>query len=166
MKNCKGETDYSNTNENGVHDWSNKDGICTVCGTSCDHADQTGETCGICGAELKPAEIISVNISWGDMSFTYDDTVDEVTGKEKGWTDNGTGWVKVANSGNTNVAVTYTYETERTDITGSFSDGTNPVTAPVTILPQEIKQIWLILANKPKEALDKTTIGSVKLIIE
>ena len=110
--------------------------------------------------------IISVSISWGALEFTYDDTLDENTGEELGWTDDGTGWVKVENTGNTAVTVTYTYETRRTDIAGYFSDGTDPVAAPVAIQPQQTKQIWLILENKPTEVLQNTPIGTVKLTVE
>ncbi len=31
------------------HDWSNKDGICTVCHTKCDRVHKPGTTCEVCG---------------------------------------------------------------------------------------------------------------------
>ena len=35
------------------HNWSNLNGICADgCGTECEHTNQTGDTCGICGKEL------------------------------------------------------------------------------------------------------------------
>ncbi|MBQ8833720.1 MAG: hypothetical protein IJ001_02185 [Oscillospiraceae bacterium] len=103
-------------------------------------------------------EIISVNISWGSLNFTYTDGT--------GWNNPETAWVQVENTGNTAVSVTYTYETERTDITGSFFDGTSTVTAPVAIDAETNKKIWLRLDGQPSEALSNTTIGSVKLTIE
>ena len=97
-------------------------------------------------------------ITWGEMDFTYTD--------ESGWNTPDTAWVQVENTGNTAVTVTYDYVTERTDITGSFFDGTATVTAPVAINTESTKKIWLRLDGKPGEALNNTTIGSVKLTIE
>ena len=97
-------------------------------------------------------------ITWGEMDFTYTD--------ESGWNTPDTAWVQVENTGNTAVTVTYDYVTERTDITGSFFDGTATVTAPVAINTESTKKIWLRLDGTPSEALNNTTIGSVKLTIE
>lgn len=108
-------------------------------------------------------DVVSVNISWGDLTYTYSD--EQVDGKDKGWEDNGTGWVQVENTGNTDVNVTYDYVTERTDISGSFSDGTDPVTT-AAIAEKESKKIWLILTGRPKEALSNAHIGTIKLTIE
>ena len=103
-------------------------------------------------------EVTRVNITWGEMDFTYTD--------ESGWNTPDTAWVQVENTGNTSVSVTYTYDTERTDITGSFFDGISTVTAPVAIDAAGTKKIWLRLDGRPGEALNNTTIGSVKLTIE
>ena len=102
-------------------------------------------------------EVTRVNITWGSMNFTYTD--------ESGWDNPDTAWVQVENTGNTAVTVTYDYVTERTDITGSFFDGTATVTAPVVIDAEAAKKIWLRLDGRPGEALNNTTIGSVKLTI-
>ena len=79
-----GEVDPTNHNwENGVctygcntvhepHDWSGKDGICTVCGVSCDHQDSTHttannndnvitESCSKCKVPLGTATITATN---------------------------------------------------------------------------------------------------------
>ncbi|MBR2320322.1 MAG: hypothetical protein IKA50_06035 [Clostridia bacterium] len=103
-------------------------------------------------------QVTSVNITWGEMAFVYTD--------ESGWNNPDTAWVQVENTGNTAVSVTYDYVTERTDITGSFFDGTSTVTAPVAIDTESTKKIWLRLDGRPGEALNNTTIGSVKLTIE
>ena len=31
-----------------------EDGTCTTCGTVCEHTDETGDTCSVCGKELTP----------------------------------------------------------------------------------------------------------------
>ena len=103
-------------------------------------------------------QVTSVNITWGSMDFTYTDG--------SGWNNPDTAWVQVENTGNTSVTVTYDYVTERTDITGSFFDGTATVTAPVAVDTETTKKIWLRLDGKPGEALNNAKIGSVKLTIE
>ncbi len=55
-----GEIDADN------HNWSNLNGICANgCGTECEHTNQTGDTCGICGKELYKALSGTVT-SFGD----------------------------------------------------------------------------------------------------
>lgn len=104
-----------------------------------------------------PAEVVSVDISWGAMSFTYQDGA---------WTDSGSGWFNVENNGsNVPVKVTCIYNTDRTDISGSFTDGTNPVSEPLTLAVNDTKKIWLILSGKPSEALNNTEIGTVTVKI-
>lgn len=140
-------TVYSNTNENGVHNYVN--GKCTLCGHT--------------------IELISVDITWGAMEFTYTDgawNAETHSYGEGSWSDNGTGWVTVENTGNTGVNVTYIYEQVRTDIDGSFTDGTNAITEAVMIPVGEDKTIWLILKNKPTEALSNAHLGTIKLTIE
>ncbi len=44
---CKSELTYYTE-----HDWSQKDGECTRCGEVCEHENQTGSTCEICGIAL------------------------------------------------------------------------------------------------------------------
>ncbi len=47
-----GENEYicnRNLTYHTSHDWSDANGICTGCGDKCDHAEQTGEICEICG---------------------------------------------------------------------------------------------------------------------
>lgn len=36
----------------GTHNWSNKDGVCTVCGFPCNHDGEESGICWICGAEI------------------------------------------------------------------------------------------------------------------
>ncbi|MBQ7779115.1 MAG: hypothetical protein IJ404_01345 [Clostridia bacterium] len=47
---------YDCTNDNQTyyasHDWSNGNGVCVRCGETCEHENQTGSTCEICGKSL------------------------------------------------------------------------------------------------------------------
>lgn len=120
----------------------------------------------------QPPVIISVDITWGDLSFTYSDGTwnpDTHTYDGAGWNvdEEGGNSIKVENTGNTDVNVTYTYEykAEETGITGSFTDGENPVSAPVSLPANNSSTVYLILAGKPKKELEKATIGSVTVTI-
>ena len=59
--------------------------------------------------------------------------------------------IKVENTGNTDVNVTYDYKAEETGITGSFTDGENPVSAPVSLPENGSSTVYLILAGKPEQ---------------
>ena len=113
-------------------------------------------------------DTVSVDIIWGAMSFTYTDGAwdpDTHTNDGGGWTDDGSGWFSVKNNGGKPVNVAYTYTTARTDISGSFTDGTDPVSEPVTLAVNETKKLWLILSGKPDGELDHTELGTVTVKI-
>ena len=117
----------------------------------------------------KPAQI-SVDITWGELSFTYSDG----TWNPETHTYDGAGWnvdeeggnsIKVENTGNTDVNVTYDYKTVENSITGSFTDGENPLSAPVSLPANNSSTVYLILAGKPEQNLDHAKIGSVTVTI-
>ena len=118
-----------------------------------------------------PAQVISVDITWGDLSFTYSDG----TWNPETHTYDGAGWnvdeeggnsIKVENTGNTDVNVTYDYnKAVENGITGSFTDGENPVSEPVSLPENGSSTVYLILAGKPEQELEKATIGSVTVTI-
>lgn len=114
--------------------------------------------------------VISVDITWGDLSFTYSDGTwnpDTHEYENDGWTvDNeGGNSIKVENTGNTDVNVTYDYKAVENGITGSFTDGENPVSEPVSLPENGSSTVYLILAGKPEQELEKATIGSVTVTI-
>ena len=117
-----------------------------------------------------PAQVISVDITWGELSFTYSDGTWNPDTHEydgEGWTvdEEGGNSIKVENTGNTDVNVTYEYKAEETGITGSFTDGENPVSAPVSLPANNSSTVYLILAGKPENELMEATIGSVTVTI-
>ena len=117
----------------------------------------------------KPAQI-SVDITWGDLSFTYSDGTWNPDTHEydgAGWNvdEEGGNSIKVENTGNTDVNVTYDYKAVENGITGSFTDGENPVSAPVSLPVNGSSAVYLILAGKPEQELKKATIGSVTVTI-
>ena len=118
----------------------------------------------------KPAQIISVDITWGELSFTYSDGTWNPDTHEydgEGWTvdeEDGNS-IKVENTGNTDVNVTYDYKAVENGITGSFTDGENPVSAPVSLPENGSSTVYLILAGKPEKELENAIIGSVTVTI-
>lgn len=116
----------------------------------------------------EPPEVISIDISWGAMDFVYDKgTWDPNNHRYNGggWQDNGTGLITVKNAGNVVTSAAFSYETERTDIFASFTDGTSPVIEPVVLSVGQEMQVQLVLSGEPDGDLDKTEIGRVTIMI-
>ena len=118
----------------------------------------------------QPPVIISVDITWGELSFTYSDGTWNPDTHEydgEGWTvdTEESNSITVDNTGNTGVNVSYAYQNAETGITGSFTDGENPVSAPVSLPENGSSTVYLILAGKPEKELEKATIGSVTVTI-
>lgn len=118
----------------------------------------------------QPPVIISVDITWGELSFTYSDGTWNPDTHEydgEGWTvdEEGGNSIKVENTGNTGVNVSYAYQNAETGITGSFTDGENPVSEPVSLPENGSSTVYLILAGKPEQNLDHAKIGSVTVTI-
>lgn len=118
----------------------------------------------------QPPVIISVDITWGDLSFTYSDGTwnpDTHTYDGAGWNvdEEGGNSIKVENTGNTDVNVTYDYKAVENGIIGSFTDGETPVSEPVSLPENGSSTVYLILAGKPEKELEKATIGSVTVTI-
>ena len=114
--------------------------------------------------------VYSVDITWGELSFTYSDGTWNPDTHEydgEGWTvdkeDGNT--VKVENNGNTAVSVSFAYNATVDGITGSFTDGENPVSEPVSLPENGSSAVYLILAGKPEQNLDHAKIGSVTVTI-
>ena len=114
--------------------------------------------------------VTEVTITWGALSYTYSEsTWNAATHSYEGagWTtdtENGNS-VKVENTGNTAVSVSYAYTAVESGITGSFTDGENPVSEPVSLPENDSSTVYLILAGKPEQNLDHAKIGSVTVTI-
>ena len=145
---CKGGTNgYSNdSTATGVHNYVN--GTCTICGDT--------------------IELISVDITWGAMEFTYTDgawNAETHSYGEGSWSskdENGedTGWVEVHNSGNVQVTATVKYE----NATGfDFTAGWDATSVALDVGGK--KKFTLTLEGKPEKALDGETIGTVTVTI-
>lgn len=76
---------------------------------------------------------------------------------DAGWTDNGTGWVKVESTGDTPATVTANYQNnDGFDFTGTFE----------TTVTGNTTQFLLSLSGQPTQILNGENIGKVTLTIE
>ena len=107
--------------------------------------------------ELPPEPYVTnVEVSWGEMEFEYTDGIWNArtyTYEGAGWTDNGTGYVTVKNTGAKMTTATFTYTSERTDIIGSFDVvGTAELTVGNELTAR------LSLSGKPERNLEENTV--------
>lgn len=121
---------------------------------------------------LYQADTISVDITWGAMSFTYSD--EKVDGTEKGWScEDGANKITVTNNSSSVIGAvaSYTAETAYSGITGSFVDsngeaiesGAGQLSTSVT---NKSMDFYLVLAGKPSAAITAgTKIGQVTITI-
>ena len=106
--------------------------------------------------------ITSVAITWGSMSFTYDDTVAEGATEENGWTcAEGANEITVENTGETTFTAQAAYASYEgyESITGSF----DPASKELAI--DETYTFTLVLNGKPTKVLTGDKIGKVTITI-
>ena len=112
-------------------------------------------------------DIVSVDITWGDMEFTYSDgtwNAETHTYEGVGWSPDKTDGNKITvqNSGDVEVSVSYRYTQTKSQVSGGFTDGEAVITAPVVLPAVEKKSAWLSLNGKPTESMEKSVLGSVR----
>jgi hypothetical protein len=110
----------------------------------------------------------SIDITWGDLTYTYTDPVWNPASHSYeggGWSDNGTGNFTVSNTGNIRTTVEFLYQTERTDISGSFVNVNDKAVEKADLNPGQAETIYLVLRGKPSEDLNHTVIGTVTVRI-
>ena len=113
-------------------------------------------------------DVVSVDVTWGAMEFTYTDGIwnaQSYTYEGFGWTDNGTGYVTVSNTGTAAATAAFTFDSDREEISGSFTDGTNTIADSVDIAVDQSQTAYLLLSGKPVEELNNTKIGTVTVRI-
>lgn len=111
---------------------------------------------------------ISVEIAWGNMEFTYTGGIwnpNTHTYEGAEWSDGGSGYVTVTNTGTADTTAAFSYQTERSDIQGSFTDGTSFVILEVPLEVGNCKTIFLRLSGKPDSELNNDVIGTVTVRI-
>lgn len=119
------------------------------------------------GKEPDP-DTVSVDIEWGKMNFVYTDGTWNTNTHSyvgAGWTDNGTGYVTINNTGTEGATATFGYESYREEISGSLTDGTNTINDPVEIAIGQSQTVYLHLFGKPTDNLSNIKIGTVTVTI-
>lgn len=122
------------------------------------------------------SNIVSVDVSWGNMEFTYDDgTWDTETHKRIG-----AGWkpdsensnlITVANSGNTDVKMEFKYtpESDNGSLSGSFTDvNGNNIKSAIDLKADGTEQkYWFNISGTTKTRWtdDYITVGTITLTI-
>ena len=97
------------------------------------------------------------------MEFTYTDgtwNTRTYMYEGAGWTDDGTGYVTVSNTGKIDTTVTFSYTSDREDILGTFN-----LTSPVELISGTTVNAKLSLSGKPEEYLDNNIIGKATVTI-
>lgn len=126
---------------------------------------------------LYQSETTSVEITWGNMTFTYSD--EQVNGADKGWTcDTGANKVTVENKGTVSVKaeVSFTKSTTAeniTNVSGTFDKSEATLISSASASGSAgtsggfstTATFTLTLTGKPDGALDGATIGSVTVTI-
>lgn len=169
-----GDHDYENgtwvTDENGHRK------KCANCDSTDAPADHIfGEwadgkrTCEVCGYEER--QIISVTITWSEMSFTYTDGVwdpethDCPIGEWKADSTDGN-MLTVENGGEGEVTVSFVYTQEDDSVAGSFADEQGAdIETPVALPAGNKKYAWLNLNGKPKRDMNAETVGRVTVYL-
>lgn len=125
---------------------------------------------------ISVSDVYSVNITWGALTFTYDegtwnaDTHTYVGGT--GWTADveGGDLITVENTGTVAMNVSVSYgkgeHTAVQSVNGSFVDETDTAVTEVIVLDvAEIRKLRLLLTGKPDEAIEDVKLGSVTVTI-
>ena len=165
----------------------------TMCMTVTAFAEEEGPDVGVDGGDASAdvlgnyepgsvaATVISVNITWGSMEFTYNDTV-EGTWNDKthdfdndspaNWTyDEGANEITVVNHSNTAITAEFSFEAaDGIEVEGSFTDleenqveintavGTSPTEAPCAVT-------LFTVSGKMASSTEKVTLGSITIQI-
>ena len=111
-------------------------------------------------------EVVSVEITWGAMEFTYCDgdwNPDSHTYENGYWKADETDGdvITVQNKGNVAVSVTFDYTKSDAAVSAQFRTGATAVTAPVALSAGGTKKVQLILSGKPGGKMSKAVLGTV-----
>lgn len=121
--------------------------------------------------EVLVRDIVSVEITWGDMEYTYHEgnwNKDTHQYDGHGWTaDVSDGdQIHIRNTGKAAIKAGFGYEAGEgfQSINGEFLKGRSLITADI-LRPEEETNVQLRLKNKPERYLKKETVGSVTITI-
>ena len=116
------------------------------------------------------AQIISVDITWGNMGFVYQKGLWNPETHQYGvgtWNPDGDGssQISISNNGTESVKAFLTYTQVDTSYSGSFQNGNGENISAITLSAGENTSAYLVLAGTPSEEFSNNVLGTVTVTI-
>ena len=116
------------------------------------------------------AQIISVDITWGNMSFVYQKGLWNPETHQYGvgtWNPDGDGssQISISNNGTESVKAFLTYTQADTSYSGSFQNGNGENISEIALSAGESTSAYLVLAGTPSEEFSNSVLGKVTVTI-
>ena len=119
---------------------------------------------------MSSAQIISVDITWGNMGFVYKKGLWNPKTHQYGtgsWNPDGNGssQISISNNGTESVKAFLTYTQVDTSYSGSFQNGNGENISAITLSAGENTSAYLVLAGTPSEEFSNNVLGTVTVTI-
>ena len=116
------------------------------------------------------AQIISVDITWGNMGFVYQKGLWNPETHQYGvgtWNSDrdGSSQISISNNGTESVKAFLTYTQVDTSYSGSFQNGNGENISAITLSAGENTSAYLVLAGTPSEEFSNNVLGTVTVTI-
>ena len=116
------------------------------------------------------AQIISVDITWGNMGFVYQKGLWNPETHQYGvgtWNPDGNGssQISISNNGTESVKAFLTYTQADTSYSGSFQNGNGENISEIALSAGENTSVYLVLAGTPSEKFSNSVLGTVTVTI-
>ena len=116
------------------------------------------------------AQIISVDITWGNMGFVYQKGLWNPETHQYGvgtWNPDGDGssQISISNNGTESVKAFLTYTQVDTSYSGSFQNGNGENISAITLSAGENTSAYLVLAGTPSKEFSNNVLGTVTVTI-
>lgn len=117
---------------------------------------------------MSSAQIISVDITWGNMGFVYKKGLWNPKTHQYGagsWNPDGDGssQISISNNGTESVKAFLTYTQVDTSYSGSFQNGNGENISAITLSAGENTSAYLVLAGTPSEEFSNNVLGTVTI---
>ena len=116
------------------------------------------------------AQIISVDITWGNMGFVYQKGLWNPETHQYGvgtWNPDGDGssQISISNNGTESVKAFLAYTQADTSYSGSFQNGNGENISEIALSAGENTSVYLVLAGTPSEEFSNSVLGTVTVTI-
>ena len=119
---------------------------------------------------MSSAQIISVDITWGNMGFVYQKGLWNPETHQYGvgtWNPDrdGSSQISISNNGTESVKAFLTYTQVDTSYSGSFQNGNGENISAITLSAGDNTSAYLVLAGTPSEEFSNNVLGTVTVTI-